>query len=98
LPANSLARPYPLVPGLKPQLSAKTAVGTDPRDELLQGSIALVSQGCDDWTILIISVPETVYFLENPNFLSWYERWLDELLAGRGYMVLMLPIAARFLC
>jgi len=97
LPADYLARPSPLSPGSKPNLSANTSheSGIDPHDELLQGSIALVAQGCSYYAILIVSGSargrvayislddsEQVYFPENLNFLSWYERWLDELLAG----------------
>jgi hypothetical protein len=95
LPADYLARPCPLVPGAKPKLSADNEFRISPSDEFLQGSIALVSQGCCYFAILIISGPATgrvayisedvsemAYFPENPNFLSWYERWLDELLAG----------------
>jgi hypothetical protein len=83
------------VPDEKPKLSAESESGSDSGDELLQGSIALVSQGCSYFAILIISglargrvayISEddlkTAYFPENPNFLSWYERWLDEILAG----------------
>lgn len=95
LPADYLARPCPLVPGAKPTLSADNESRIDRSDEFLQGSIALVSQGCCYFAILIISGPargrvayisedvtEMAYFPENPNFLSWYERWLNELLGG----------------
>jgi len=97
LPADYLARPCPLVPGTKAKLPlrAGSESGIDPRDELLHGCIALVSQGCSYYAILIVSGaargrvayislddPENVYFPENLSFLSWYERWLDELLAG----------------
>jgi HEAT repeats/SMI1 / KNR4 family (SUKH-1) len=101
LPADYLARPCPLVPGTKAKLTARanSESGVDPRDELLQGSIALAHQGCSYYSILIVSGeargrvayislddPEYVYFPENLNFLSWYERWLDELLAGYNTM------------
>lgn len=95
LPGDFLARPCPLTPIAEPKLSAKNESGIDQRDGLLQGSIALVSQGCSYYAILIVSGlargrvayisqddPETVYFPEDSNFLSWYERWLDEILAG----------------
>ncbi len=96
LPADYLARPSPLVPGTEPKLSsADNESVIDPRGERFQGSIALVSQGCSCYAVLIISgpargrvayvneeYPQTSYFPENPNFLSWYERWLDELRAG----------------
>ena len=95
LPADYLARTCPLLPGAKPKLSADNEFRIDQSDECLQGSIALVEQGCCYFAILIISGPargrvayisedvtEIAYFPENPTFVSWYERWLDELLAG----------------
>jgi HEAT repeat protein len=60
----------------------------------LQGVIAIGHQGCTYMTGLIVSGEyrgRVIYFDENmqppyvlhePDFLSWYERWLDELLAG----------------
>jgi hypothetical protein len=96
LPTDYLVRPCPLVPGAKPMLppGAGNEFGIEPRDQFLQGSIALVEQGCAYYAMLIVSGPargrvayisiddpEMAYFPENPSFLSWYERWLDELLA-----------------
>lgn len=59
-----------------------------------QGAIAIVHQGCVDYGALVVSgvhAGRVVYldldggtpiFVENEDFLSWYERWLDELLWG----------------
>jgi len=67
----------------------------DDIPEPQQGSLAIVHHGCSDYTQLVVSgsgrgrlvnvnadwhVPP--YVTEDANFLAWYERWLDELLAG----------------
>jgi hypothetical protein len=64
-------------------------------DSYYQGTITLVEQGCTYCGLLVVSGPAAgrvvyvdvqrcgpPYFVENVDFLSWYERWLDELLAG----------------
>ena len=66
-----------------------------PWDSYYQGALALADQGCTFYSLLIVSGSargrvvyvdlqgnNAPYFVENTNFLSWYERWLDELLAG----------------
>jgi HEAT repeat protein len=87
-----LSSPSPLCPsptsGWSPQEVASP-------DDWLDGSIALVDQGCAYCAVLIVSGPsrgrvvyvnldttDKVYFVHHLDFLSWYERWLDELLAG----------------
>jgi HEAT repeat protein len=66
-----------------------------PWEELFQGTLALVHQGCAYYALLVVTgryrgrvvyvnldrcgMP---YFVRNADFLSWYERWLDELLWG----------------
>ncbi len=74
-------------------------------DEPLQGSIALGTQGCAYFSVLVVSgeargrvayvnldggVP---FFPEPPGFLAWYERWLDELLWGHdvGWFAMTMP-------
>jgi|GEM_PF-2693129 len=59
-----------------------------------QGTIAIGHQGTSYHTLLVVCGPargrvvyvdeagQPPYFPENADFLSWYERWLDELLAG----------------
>ncbi|MFE2634883.1 HEAT repeat domain-containing protein [Streptomyces scopuliridis] len=69
--------------------------GPDDRPDPLQGTLAMVHHGCTGYTQLVVTGPgrgrivnvdlngvPAPYVLEDPDFLSWYERWLDELLAG----------------
>lgn len=64
-------------------------------EELFQGTLALVHQGCAYYALLVVAGEyhgrvvyvnldccEAPYFVHHPDFLSWYERWLDELLWG----------------
>ena len=66
-------------------------------EELFQGTLALVHQGCSYYALLVVTGARrgrvvyvnldgcgTPYFVRHPDFLSWYERWLDELLWGYG--------------
>ena len=58
-----------------------------------QGTLTICDQGCSYAALLIVSGSargcvvyvdydnQPPYFPENTDFLSWYERWLDELLA-----------------
>ena len=59
------------------------------------GVLAIADQGCTFWAVLIITGScrgrvvyvdlqgnRNSYFVHDPDFLSWYERWLDELLWG----------------
>ncbi len=57
------------------------------------GTIRLVELGCAHFAVLVVSGPyrgRVVYFIEgdhpyftgDTSFLAWYERWLDEILAG----------------
>lgn len=91
LPDNFLALPCPLHPKLK-----LTENWEDSFDESTpyQGTLSLGSQGCSYGMQLIVSgaaVGRVVYvdvdgqkpyICNEPDFLSWYERWLDELLQG----------------
>lgn len=69
--------------------------GPDDRPDPTQGTLAIVHHGCTSYTHLVVSGPgrgrlvnvelhgvPAPYVLEDEDFLSWYERWLDELLAG----------------
>jgi SMI1 / KNR4 family (SUKH-1) len=58
------------------------------------GTIALSDQGCANYTLLVVngdknygkvcySAMGSPYFMPDRNFISWYERWLDEVLSGR---------------
>src|SRR5262249_19619090 len=64
-------------------------------EELFQGTLALVHQGCAYYALLVVTGAYqgqvvyinldrcgTPYFVRHSDFLSWYERWLDELLWG----------------
>lgn len=72
-------------------------VGTwsEDLDQPRQGSLAVVHHGCSDFTQLVVTGPGRGRLVninldgwgrpvvaEDRDFLSWYERWLDELLAG----------------
>ncbi|MCA6091029.1 HEAT repeat domain-containing protein [Streptomyces sp. SCA3-4] len=67
----------------------------DNDEDLDRGVITVVSRGGADYTFLIISGPARgrlayvntdghvpPYVTEDADFLSWYERWLDEMAAG----------------
>ncbi|HEX4792864.1 MAG TPA: SMI1/KNR4 family protein [Humisphaera sp.] len=61
-----------------------------------QGAITLNHQGSTFYTLLIVAgesrgrvvyvdnAGQPPYFVRNTDYLSWYERWLDETLAGRN--------------
>jgi len=81
---------YPGMPAPDPDATFDEA-GTS----LLQrGTIWIVTQGCAYETVLVVSGPYrgrlvnlneeggTPYFTRDNGFLAWYERWLDEMLAG----------------
>ncbi|TWP52095.1 hypothetical protein FKR81_10960 [Lentzea tibetensis] len=91
LPHGFLATPSGLAPG--------TAHTRDWHDypELRQGTLAVADLDCEYITQLVVTGPARgrlvnvnlagwtrPVFAEDPDFLSWYERWLDELLAGWG--------------
>jgi HEAT repeat protein len=88
-----LAEPFLLFPGMPEDEDWHETLQIS-RDEEFQGSIAIVHQGCSYYCLLVISGPfrgrvvyicedgGTPYFVRTPDFLSWYEWWLDELLWG----------------
>jgi hypothetical protein len=94
--AGHLAEPSPFVPGTTyAQDWWNRFWGPDDRPDPLQGTLAVVHHGCTSYTHLVVSGPgrgrlvnvdlngvPAPYVLEDEDFLSWYERWLDELLAG----------------
>ena len=72
--------------------------GVRPEDEWLddwaQGTITLCNQGCNYHSLLVVRGEEEgricysammgePYYMPDPDFLSWYERWLDEVLSGQ---------------
>jgi HEAT repeat protein len=91
VPSDFLSRPSPLQPGRNVGLET----GSDA--DLLsayQGTLSIGTQGCTYAMQLILSGPhrcrvayvdadgQPPYVVRDPDFLSWYERWLDELLSG----------------
>jgi hypothetical protein len=92
--ATALSRPSLLRPGMPAGTDADAFLGCDA-DALTDGAITLVDQGCTFYSLLIVNGPHRgavvnidfdffgpPYFTRDPDFLSWYERWLDELLWG----------------
>jgi hypothetical protein len=91
-----LVEPSPFVPGtLYSEDWWDRFWGPDDRPDPLQGTLAVVHHGCTSYTQLVVSGPgrgrlvnvdlngvPAPSVLEDEDFLSWYERWLDELLAG----------------
>ncbi|TNE43378.1 MAG: hypothetical protein EP343_33925 [Deltaproteobacteria bacterium] len=63
----------------------------------VQGSLTLAHHGCGIYAMLCVSGPSRgriwygdldgscLYLVPDPDFLHWYERWLDELLAGYDF-------------
>ena len=63
-----------------------------------KGTIYISDQGCTYGARLIVSGPARgrvvyqdaqgnypPYFVKDPSFLDWYERWLEHALAGEGF-------------
>ncbi|MBT2450825.1 SMI1/KNR4 family protein [Streptomyces sp. ISL-43] len=87
-----LAEPFPIVPDLD------VPTGPDDRGDLtgsFPGTIEVVYRGCSDSTLLVVTGPGRGRLVEangegffaprfhaDPDFLSWYERWLDFVLTG----------------
>ncbi|ASO21041.1 hypothetical protein FHR81_002010 [Actinoalloteichus hoggarensis] len=93
---GALREPSPFVPGAEyGEDWWDDFWGPDDRPDPLQGTLAVVHHGCADYTQLVVTGPGRgrlvnvnldgsvpPYVLEDRDFLDWYERWLDELLAG----------------
>jgi HEAT repeat protein len=92
--AGYLARPSPLRPGMPTGVEWEQELNC-PWEDLFLGTLALVHQGCSYYAMLVVTGAYrgrvvyvnldrcgTPYFVHHPDFLSWYERWLDELLEG----------------
>lgn len=91
IPNEVLSLPCPLYPELPRDQDWKSKIsGVTP----FQGMISIGSQECTYATGLIVSGPfvgrvvyldvdgQAPFVVREPDFLSWYERWLDELLGG----------------
>ncbi|MFE5792946.1 hypothetical protein ACFQ8C_10255 [Streptomyces sp. NPDC056503] len=86
------SEPFPIVPDLE------IAVRPDRRGSLAHvfpGTLTVVERGCSDLTLLVVTGPGRGRLVEvnfegffpprfhaDSDFLSWYERWLDFVLAG----------------
>jgi SMI1/KNR4 family protein SUKH-1 len=90
---STLATPFPAEPGhVFSDWPSGVAPGED--DEPYCGTLALSDQGCGYLSILVVSgpargrvtdnsdTPAGPTFTSDADFLSWYERWLDAVLAG----------------
>jgi hypothetical protein len=84
---NTLATPFPAEPGRWP-------FDPDDDDDPYCGALALSHHGCGYHSILVVSgsargrvadngdPPDGPAFTSDADFLGWYERWLDAVLAG----------------
>ncbi|WP_437876327.1 HEAT repeat domain-containing protein [Sorangium sp. So ce513] len=93
LDAECPLHPDTLPPG-EDWLEALLPGEDDAMDRALRGTLSLGTQGCSYYTQLVVTGPARgrvvyvdldggrPYFPECTGFLDWYERWLDELLAG----------------
>jgi len=85
------ARPCPFTPGVTRTDFDRIAATLD---EPFQGAIAIADQGCAYYATLVTAGAArgrvmyvsldggAPFFPADIDFLSWYERWLDELVAG----------------
>jgi hypothetical protein len=91
---GSLARSCALRPEISAGQRGDTSSG-DLSGDNLDGTLTIVDQGCTFYVLLIVTGEyrgrvvyvdlqgsHLPYFVHDPDFLSWYERWLDELLWG----------------
>lgn len=91
--SEGLASAFPFVPNV--EVSVPSASGIDAAASVFPGAITVVHRGCSDFTLLVVTGPgrgrlvevnaEGFFpprFCSDSDFLAWYERWLDFLLAG----------------
>jgi hypothetical protein len=89
-----LARPSPLRPDMPADIRWEETLQC-PWEELFQGTLALSHHGCAYYALLVVTGSfrgrvvyinldccGAPYFVLDEDFVSWYERWLDELLWG----------------
>lgn len=94
--STTLATPFPAEPA-RTFHDWPTEVAPGDDDEPYTGTIALSDQGCGYLSILVVSGPARGLvtdtsdrptgpnFTADANFLAWYERWLDAVLAGEAH-------------
>lgn len=85
------ARPCPFTPGQSRDDAERIR---DAMDEPFQGAITIADQGCAYYATLVVTGEArgrvmyvsldggAPFFPDDVDFLAWYERWVDELLAG----------------
>jgi hypothetical protein len=90
---DTLATPFPAGPGRR-FTDWPSEVAPDDDGEPYSGTLTLSDQGCGGLSVLVVSGPARgrvtdnsdqptgPAFTRDPDFLSWYERWLDAVLAG----------------
>ncbi|MEU8007485.1 SMI1/KNR4 family protein [Catellatospora sp. NPDC049111] len=92
-----LARASPYLPGPRYRDDWEERYEVPPSEDriFLPGTLQIASHGCSLGTRLVVTGPARgrlfnldyegpvgPYIVEDPDFLSWYERWLDEAVAG----------------
>lgn len=90
---GNLAEPFPFAPEV--HIAECSSGGKGGAAPTFPGTIAVVYRGCSDFTLLVVSGPGcgrlvevnaegffAPHFHTDPDFLAWYERWLDFTLAG----------------
>lgn len=90
-----LSAPCLLRPGLPKGCDLSEALGCE-QENWYQGAVHIGTQGCTYQMLLVLNgpyrgrvvyvdeegQPPSPYFVGDPHFLAWYERWLDEMLWG----------------
>jgi hypothetical protein len=91
---SHLAEPCPLTPAMARTQSWVEELGYQDEDACYSGTMVIGTHGCTYDTLLVITGEArgrvvyvhygeaAPYFVADKDFLSWYERWLDELLQG----------------
>lgn len=96
IPEDYLQRPSSLKPGWNkmPELSDNDIEYEQQYIDFYQGTLSVGTQGCSCETLLVITgeyrgriiyadaSSDGLYMCREKDFLSWYERWLDEMLQG----------------
>jgi len=93
LPADFLARAFHPYPGMPRTGDWAERLGIH-QDQWFEGAIAVSTEGCTYYTLLVVSGPQRgrvvaidmdgqpPSFHKEPDFLGWYERWIDRVLAA----------------
>jgi hypothetical protein len=92
-----LAQPSPYLPGPRyfGDWEQRYEDPPGPDQMFLRGTLEVAGHGCSLYTRLVVTGPARgrlfnldcggslgPYVVEDPDFLAWYERWLDEAVAG----------------